>query len=244
MFCPHCGQQNIANAIFCNFCGKNITVYPVPNFRNDFQLQKQTIRQSELQKLNDTYNYFAPERDTFAEYDRVCKRLAHYSKGASRALLIWGCIILSIGIVGMLANFGGNNQEGLYHLLLAFALLSIGIGMVVGGVSSIIDHNKKCAYYQHKYCQISHKLFTHYYNYPNCPVGPEYATPDILERLIEIINSGRADTIKESLNLFVQDIDMGDLKRHLSSIEQNTANLNRRLGITTFFVSTDFFTKR
>ena len=242
MFCPHCGQQNIDNAMFCTLCGKGITAYPTPYSQSDYQAQKASIRRSELAVLTDVYNHFAQKETTFALYDRVCKILPSYVKEASYALLIWGCILSCFGLFLLLGCLATGDHEILPQS--QFLITLPGIIMIVGGAVKVTNYNKKREYYQQEYCRLSTELCNHYDDYPDCPIGPEYTNPVILGILCDIINSGRADTIKESLNIFANTANMRDIKKYLHNIEQNTAHLNRRLGVNTFFVSANFLNRR
>ena len=44
-----------------------------------------------------------------------------------------------------------------------------------------------------------------YNEYPQCPLGVEYCHPDILNTIYNLIRQGRAETIKEALNVFISD---------------------------------------
>ena len=90
MYCAYCGSYISDDATFCSKCGRQQqTAYamaynPGPQVnpmetQMAFQTQKNAIRQSEINRLNETINYFMYRKPEFDEYDVVCKKLNEYS---------------------------------------------------------------------------------------------------------------------------------------------------------------------
>ncbi len=240
MFCPKCGQQIADDSSFCMHCGNSISgaVAPVQPVV-DFQAQKNNVRQSELNALNNAYEYFSQKRSEFEEYDAVCTLVNYYAGGAKSSLLVWGCIILTFGLIALLAVFSEGSADGILGVLLAIMLpASL---MIAGGVLMKVNNRKKYAYYQSEYARLSQELYAHYTAYPNCPIGPEYANPDILATIASVLRSGRADTIKESINLLLSDADAEAMNAYLASIEQNTNAINAQTRVAAVFAAANFF---
>jgi|GEM_PF-1347690 len=233
MFCPNCGQQIADGSAFCSVCGKSTTnITPTPVM--DFQAQKQAVRQSEISALSQALNHFNQKRDEFTEYDYVCELVNHYAKGAKGSLLVWGIIIATVGLLCCLAG-----EEAFLGSLIAFVVP--GGAMIFGGIMMKVKNRKNYAYFQQEYARLSEELANHYVAYPNCPVGPEYTNPEILEIILGVLQSGRADTIKEAINLLIDDAERSEMSEYLDMIEQNTAAINAQTRVATFFAAANFF---
>ncbi len=227
MFCSSCGKQIPDNSTFCSGCGAQVgpimqaQVVPTQNWgapdplQSQFQMQKNAVRQSEIQSMQQTIQYFMQKKDVFDEYDAVSTLVQHYAQGASSALIVWGSIIATIGLFSL---SGGPSVWAFSFLFLLFP----GIMMIVGGILLKVNCRKKYAYYQERYDALSQELYDHYTRYPNCPVGPEYCNPDILYSILSVLESGRADTIKESINLLINEMDRQQYNAYLEQINANT----------------------
>ena len=104
-----------------------------------------------------------------------------------------------------------------------------------------VNNRKKYSYFEKRYASLSKELFDHYISYPNCPVGPEYINPQILSLLHSVLLSGRADTVKESINLVIDETHRAKVREYLAAIEYNTAAINAQTCVTTTFVAASFF---
>ena len=232
MFCPHCGQQIADGSAFCSVCGKsttNVAAAPVM----DFQAQKMAVRQSEISAMKQALDHFNQKRDEFIEYDYVCELVNHYAQGAKGALLVWGIIIATAGLLMLMV------PEAFVGSLVAFVIP--GAAMIFGGIMMKVKNRKNYAYFQQEYARLSEELYNHYVSYPNCPVGPEYANPEILETILGVLQSGRADTIKEALNLLIDDAERSEMSEYLNMIEQNTAAINAQTRVAAVFAAANFF---
>ncbi len=231
MFCPHCGQQVADGAAFCTACGKSVASTPAPMI--DFQAQKNAIRQSEIGSLTQALQHFNQKRDEFTEYDYVCELVNHYAKGAKGSLLVWGIIIATAGILMLMA------PDAFLGALIGFVIP--GSAMIFGGIMMKVKNRKNYQYFQNEYARLSQELYDHYVSYPNCPVGPEYANPEILEIILGVLQSGRADTIKEAINLLINDAERSEMSEYLDMIEQNTAAINAQTRVAAVFAAANFF---
>ena len=72
-------------------------------------------------------------------------------------------------------------------------------------------------------------------------MGPEYSNPHILVALRNTLQSGRADTIKECLNLMVADNNQRAMEDYLAQIQQNAAQSARANTATAIFLAASFF---
>lgn len=249
MFCSYCGSPLAEGASFCNICGKCVNGGAVANNpasdtwsatniqMQQYQVQKTVIRQSEINSIANAYYYFSQKSSQFDEYDQACDKLNYYSRGAKSALLVWGCIASTLGLLCLIVYLGLGVSVVPAILLLLFP----GSLMITGGILMKVNNHKKFAYFKKKYAELSKELYDHYISYPNCPVGPEYVNPQILGLLLNVLQSGRADTVKESINLVIDETHRAKVREYLAAIEYNTAAINAKTSVTTTFVAASFF---
>ena len=234
MFCPNCGQQITDNSKFCLHCGKAISAI-VPDIIQpvtDFQVQKNAVRQSEIKVLSDALDYFSKKKDLFEEYDRLRALVRKFSRGARGALLIWGCIISTAGYLILLMLLAQNSEQAIrptYSFFQEMVIVSAftiipGFIMIIGGVLMKVNNRKKRKLLEKKFSNVAKEIQYYYLNYPLCPVGPEFANPDSLYKILSVLQSGRADTIKEALNLSLNKEDRAKAMEYLKQIEKNTSN--------------------
>ncbi len=76
---------------------------------------------------------------------------------------------------------------------------------------------------------------------PTARSAPEYANPEILEIILGMLQSGRADTIKEAINLLINDAERSEMSEYLEMIEQNTAAINEQTRVAAVFAAANFF---
>lgn len=250
MFCPYCGANLVDNASFCMTCGKQISPSSVTNppqpqnpvlvdaYAQQYQAQKNAIRQSEISGLSDAISHFSQKTAQFRAYDYVCEQLNYYARGAKSALLVWGCII-STFVLFICLNSIGDGDSGTQIASVPLLVLGLipGLVMIVGGIFMKINNHKKLAHFQNKYAELSQELNEHYLAYPNCPAGSEYANPEILQVLLDVLQSGRADTVKESINLIIDAKRQARVHNYLATIERNTAKTKA----TVIFAAAAFF---
>lgn len=248
MFCIYCGTQ-VADGEFCPHCGKRIALSqtnytPDPQAQTldaveaqllQFQVQKNAVRQSEINSLNNAIRHFSQKKAEFDEYDTVCNLVNDYARGAKKGLIVWGVIVAVIGLLVLLVsltlrqyihawdNYRFVIQIPVKEILLFFVIPSA--MMIAGGILMQINNRKKYAAYQEQCANLSQELYIHYTKYPNCPVGPEYTNPDILARIRDILISGRTDTIKESINILISDANQDSVNKSLAITAQALASI-------------------
>lgn len=247
MFCPNCGQSLADGARFCANCGSSLTpAQPAPaadyymmNSMHQYQAQKSATRQSEMNTLDNLISYFGRKEDQYDEYDAVSAAVNVYSRGAKKGLIVWGAILASFGFIFQLArNDADAAVLGTVGLII---FLLPGLAMIFGGIMMQISNKKKYQRVLARWQELSDELYRHYAAYPSCPIGPEYSNPHILRMLRNTLQSGRADTIKECLNLMVADANQRALEDYMAQIQRNTAQTARASTATAVFMAASFF---
>ena len=94
-----------------------------------------------------------------------------------------------------------------------------------------------------KFDSIAKELYQHYVNYGYCPTSPSYTNPKILEKIRENIWNGRADTIKESINLLHQDAHNSEMELQAKLTARYSASAARSARTAAFFTAANFFLK-
>ena len=69
----------------------------------------------------------------------------------------------------------------------------------------------------------------------------QYANPDILIVLLGYLQSGRADTIKESINIAINDINQSEMNEYLASIEAHAQAIDTQSRVAAIFAAASFF---
>ena len=241
MFCSYCGAQLQDGSAFCSSCGKQLdqsVPAPVQQVvqQPSYQEQKNAVRSSEISELQSVINHFSQAAEDYEAYDACCELVNYYSQGARSALIVWGAIAATLGLIACLS------PEAVLGALVAFVVP--GILMIVGGILMKVANRKNYNEYLELYDKLSRSLAEHYANYPNCPVGPEYSNPVILDAIMSVLQSGRADTIKESINILIDDARQDDIDEYLEEIERNTAQAQANTRAAAVFLAADFFLNR
>ncbi len=197
MFCSKCGQQIPDNSVFCRSCGAQIaqgqTFDAAQQLQNQYMMQKNAIRQSEIQALDQTIHYFYAKKPAFDELKYAAWKVRYYGRGAKSGLIVWGAII---SVIALLMLIG---EGPVAAALLAFLLP--GQLMILGGILMKVNNRVKYKRYLQRYDALFEELYHYYIQYPNCPVGYEFFDDEILTAIMDTLQSGRADTVKEALDL-------------------------------------------
>ncbi len=230
MYCNNCGSLVPDGTAFCGNCGANVAG-GAPTQIQQFQNQKNVVRQSEMSDLENAWAYFNEKRDLFKEYDLLSELVVDFAGGAKKSLIVWGAIIFA---AGMFALFGGGGAGSLFFVL-------PGAAMIAGGILMQVNNKKKYNYYLNEFARVSGELTDYYNAYPNCPIGAEYSNPEIIESILSVLKSGRADTIKESINLLISDAERAEMQATMQAIEAYTAKTSASASAAAFFAAANFF---
>ena len=248
MYCPHCGNSIMDNASFCHSCGNQIAVVPqqpvysAPYGQSpyvqpqQYQAPNAAARKSSLDNMYATINHFSQIGSYFDEYDYVCNQICKYARGAKSSLLIWGCIAFTLGLI--LAISSQDSESAAMFIL--FLMLPATL-MIVGGILMKVYNRKVFRQLKERYAQLSSEIYNYYLMCPNCPVGPEYINPNVLTQFLNVIQSGRADTVKESFNILLDRRRQARIRNYLALIERNTADVNAAYNVYAIFVPASLF---
>ena len=238
MFCNHCGAQNPDGALFCSACGQSVSGGVQINIHQQIN-NRQQVRAAELAEMERMLRYFSQKGEQYAEYDRLAQQMVRLSKGKHYSLLVWGIII---AVFGSLIYFGTFSQmDNVQKGVLAVALLVPGAAMIVGHVfyAKYFDGNRARAV--QRFNEVGAELTAHYQHYGLCSVGAEYTNPANLSVIYDTLQSGRADTIKEAINILVDDAYRSNMQHYAAQTARNTAAAARGASAATVFAAANFF---
>lgn len=235
MFCSNCGKENADGAKFCNSCGATLAI----DVNQSAHGQRQQTRNSEIMEIDRMIRYFSQKSEQYKEYDELGDFLTRYTKGKHYTLLIWGIILVVLGliVIGAIVNTSGTGSTA----VLACILLLPGAGMIVGHIFYAKNFDNKMSYSLARYAELSQELLDHYNNYGICSVGAEYTNPANLSVIKATIESGRADTIKEAINILIDDAHRNNMEQIAAQTARNTAVAARGTTVAAVFSAANFF---
>lgn len=253
MFCSKCGAAQPDGAVFCSSCGNRLEgVAPaapqMPNANDylqmqqqmqaQYQAQKNAIRQSEMASMEQAYRYFDAIRDRYDAYDQTCEEINRRCRGTSNARIVLGIICLFFFLISSLSavDYGA----GVLIPLTIFLFIP-GLWMLIACICGKVKNKKKLAQAQEEYARLADELNDYYMAYPNCPVGPEYTNPEILEAIYAVLQSGRADTVKDAINTLINDANNAEMEAYMAQINRNAAAANANSRAAAIFLAADLF---
>lgn len=181
MLCPNCRQPLVAGSAFCSTCGQPIAqVNPLQEQYNQ-----------ELATMQAVINHFSKKQYRYDSYDNICNDLRR-DRGPSKAMLIWGCILIAFTLIFLIGSSGG-----FFPFFLLFGIP--GIVLTICGIRKISNHRSDNDALLIEYRILATDLITHYKKFPSCPVPIEYTNPKILTLFYNQLRSGRVITIRDSI---------------------------------------------
>ena len=149
------------------------------------------------------------------------------------------------------SRYGGlssSDYSTLVYLLIPVLILIAGIVfLVLSGVKRRSyyakmqsEKERQLEYYERRYDELANELNTYFMNYGYCPVAASYSNPRILELIRQPINLGRADTIKEAINVMIMDSHNSEMELQAQLAAQSAASAARGAKAAAFFSAANF----
>lgn len=271
-YCSKCGILVDEDASFCSKCGAAINVQTDPaviappmipiNIQSSFISQQENSRKEFLDELDQMIKYFSKKQSLYDEYDRCSENIAYYSDPKTRipivgstgkGRIVAGSILMGIfGFFTMIALlFVDSHGRGLHWVTIWGAFMGVGITLLVSGAKTknynrwYLKNEKEArlANNKKKFEEVANELAVYYQKYGYCPTGPSYTNPKILKQLRELIYTGRADSIKEAINLMHQDAHNSAMELQATLAAQSAASAARGANAAAFFTAANFFLK-
>ena len=231
MYCFKCGHKNNDGAQFCEKCGEKLTIQQVdlnddsfddepdeeifqgslidkineerkavqPNLATDPPADKRQL----LSELNRLYQYFSKVNQSYRHLVDCSKKLEAL-RGPSIFKWLFGGLLISLVVyLALVFLVGIDLKAGFFILWLAIA---------IGG---IIVQNQKFKkdkrFYENNVISINYELVQYYNQASNCCIAYEYSDPAYMQEIIKILNSGRAETLGNAINIMLDDIQKGQI---------------------------------
>ena len=256
MYCQNCGEKiiEIEGARFCRRCGR-----PVETQRKNKQTtqrdvtqqkprnevnQRANIRQQETAELQKMIRYFSQKSDQYREYDRLAYIMNPTNRNAPISLLIWGIIC---GFAGIALWSLSLSAKEYYTFTLRVTAIFLLLGCaVLMGMYFVYSKSRKKEYEKNsvRFEELSNELYRHYQNYGYCLVSAEYTNPENLKAILQTIESGRADTIKEAINILVEDAHRNNMQNYAAQTAASSAAAARGATVSAVFSAANFFKRR
>lgn len=194
MYCKRCGHSIGDNYLFCPVCGQGVHEDCSDSVSNRFN-----IRNSEAEELNRMIAYFSRKSDQYAEYEKLCLQLNPGKNKPRVGMLVWSIIILSGVAFSLLLSVYRLkfSKDDLVMIIPAVGGVSLLIGFFIREIVRKKRNREICA----ALGVLSSDLYQHYLNYGPSLISAEFTNPQNLIAIYNILTSGRADTIKESMNI-------------------------------------------
>ena len=233
----------------------------------DYMQQQMANKSEALKELDRMIRYFGSKQDRYDEYDRCGEKIEYFNKPRARVyvpygkgivFLIFGIILtvisLPLGFVSCTVTEFSRELNMVDESAVNGTVFFWGSLFVLGIAFLIISFVKKRKYRdavnnerynqrhinEKRFDEISAMLTTHYKNFGPCITGPSYTNPRILRALRESISSGRADSIKEAINLLHLDARNSPLDLQASMKKRADSGSGRIKKTVIFFPASAF----
>ena len=251
MFCQKCGASVEGGATVCQSCGADITDRSEKSVDEQVSLNKNCdVREKDIDEMKRSVDHFSQKRAEYNEYDNVVFLVGQMIKiGKRHSLLIWGIILLVLNVAGLsmggkLLSFFPGDKERLYSAICIalFVANIIGSCLLIGSyVVYTIRRNRHYEYCVERLSSLTGELNRHYHAYGECPLAADYTNPSNLIAVLELLESGGANSIKEALAILTDKSErrLETERKSFAEIEEVMTLNGNKLGV--MFYSADIF---
>lgn len=239
MYCLHCGEKILDGANYCINCAQKVTA-PNPLMMNSGINQRAQQRQEELNECYRMLNYFSHKANEYDILDRVQWRLNHQNYNSPTALLVVGIIACLIGLGFLCYSASKGRNYGQDYFILAMINLISGVVLLSIYVIVSIERKNNLERDRKDSEKLINELGQYYMNYGYCLVSIEYTNPSALYSIKTVIESGRADTIKEAINVLNEDAYRQQMAHYASRTAQSAAAAARNSTVIAGFTIANY----
>lgn len=269
-FCSNCGAKVEAGNRFCIGCGSPVeqtAVVPAPVYVPVSAIAQQgNLRQQSIIEINRMIQYFSKKQAQYDEYDDCCEKISYYSNPRSRVSVrggrgtifkVFGLImtigggiycLFSLMVMAVYSKASRADPEAVAFMVIPWVVLAAGIAfLIVSGIKSRAyagrvkaERERLLRYYEERCDALASELSTYFFNYGYCPVAASYTNPRILQLIRDPINLGRADTIKEAINVMIMDTHNSEMELQAKLAAQSAASAARGAKAAAFFSAAHF----
>ncbi len=223
-FCPNCGGPFNNGEKFCMQCGKpideNRRIVPLKDSQTKINsiIQQTQMRGESISEVVKMMDYFSCKQAQYDEYDDCDVRIGKCTQVMRKAPVVWGIILSFFGgfipITLLIEFIKGNrdfvdqffnNSENYPLFVIALVLFAIGVVLILVRIVKVVVRKKSLKKYIARESELAIELTDYYNSYGPCVIGAEFTNPRILELIGNVLRQGRADTIKEAINILLDD---------------------------------------
>lgn len=264
-FCSKCGMQLQEGSNFCNGCGASVNINTQVNPSQETrkasleEMDKMIKYFSKKQAQYDEYDNCVEQLSYYRNPSTVIRidEKLPWKGPTGKPFIIIAIGILVFSFMWIMYAYIAFQDKS--KMIAPVIVLIIGIVMLVSGIvirtkynsvyrsfnqhiktKQISEKERLIKQYQDRCDQLSEELDTHFKNYGYCAVAESYTNPKILREIREPINIGRADTIKESMNLLVQDAHNAEMESHAAATANSARSAARGANVAAFFTAASF----
>lgn len=212
-FCRNCGTQLSDSSTFCPSCGTKVensltagmpqtAAAPYGQFNNGVSMK--SIRKMQVAEADDVYQYFMKKSDAYDELVDCQRKLANIKPPKRSYLFMLLSLYILVPVMGAV--------PGVVTVLLFGLFVVVFILLVKRYKRKVKECDNLMESMQSRIDDLSNELADYYDAYPDCPIGPEYTFPSVLNELIDYVHSGRADSLKEAINIMITDGKLADME--------------------------------
>lgn len=210
MFCQNCGKEVSEDVKFCPSCGKPV---------NQLEVKKETTLSTNCSnELKSYYDYFSPISEVY-KLSNIGTNLLNDSRWYKRVngRLIGGIIMFVLSIVGFIFTLVSILNEPILGFFLWEFFVAELVVFVFGVVYMILygKHKHTLNFYKKNLPRYNQKIVEHYNQCENCSLPIAYSDPAIIQQLISLLDSKRADNLKEAINLFEDERHKAEIRSEL-----------------------------
>jgi hypothetical protein len=221
-YCVYCGTEISDDAKFCSQCGKEQKKESEINQKKQEEI---TIAEKDnlIESLDKAKNYFQQKQSTYDEYDDLLKKKSEIIKLSGGGLFIFGVILTAIYFFLFIApsEYSAETANSVIAKFITISIILIIVLPIVLYNRNNRSFDKQTKSINQQLYNIEKDLLKHFDDFHNSPVSFKYSNPKIIEVLKDIISSGRADTVKESINCMLDDLHKQNMLKKQDDLSKN-----------------------
>lgn len=206
MKCSNCGKENPNGSTFCINCGENLGFNP-------------SGRSNIANELNKAYNYFSKKANLY-EYLYRLNNTVNLTPAKYKILRIVICssillesiraLVDSVRIIfAFISGFTTGTSDpianDIFVVPIVFAIDGVCAFILFSHLKRVKTNRRIIENAKIQFSEIGKELCDYYKAYGNCPVSFENTDPEILGKLCEIAEGGRAFTVNDCLRVYAED---------------------------------------
>lgn len=173
-------------------------------------------RQEDIREIHRTLDYFLEKSQVYDKYEQLQKQLRYLRKSMFPSMIV-GIIMLFIGFIWFTLPLYETKIVYIQYffsnlpLLLAILFMIIwlwpimaGIFLVIFSIVSGIGRKRKLRAKTPKLAAVAKELTEYYDSFGECIIEAEYTNPRILERILGILESEKAETAEEATDIMIK----------------------------------------